>query len=104
MSKAKNPWETKNGKRVLGIIGDTHWFGPEPERTAIHRDAAIRWLLGDPLERTVTLSWSNHLRLAFYCQLKDQFDEVVDEALGGSLDHALIKLVLAVEKEIRRSK
>ena len=86
-----NPWESKNGKKAYAIV---HSYVPPKGHVrlanALSRDAAIRWLWK---RGSITLGHKDIACVSFYSYPKPTLEES-----GRTLDHALIRLVLAVEK------
>ncbi len=81
-----NPWESKEGRKVSLLLGKP---GAWPIGGAENRDAAIRWLCerGD-----IALAFKG-TQVMF---VSGETQPIRKE--GRTLDHALIRLVLAVEK------
>ena len=85
-----NSWETKNGWQARAIVGE-YW---RTDGDAGCRDAAIRWLLKSGI---VTLDPPTDAVRIFTVQWeykREGMDTIYGS--GRTLDHALIRLVLAV--------
>ncbi len=103
-----NVWDGKSGRQVRQIVWGTTYSGRGflnrfYAGAAENRDAAIRWLCPKANRGLVLLApmtrragWECYAHIGSPCD-----DAVCGE--GRTLDHALIRLVLAVEKEIQHA-